>query len=162
MGRIQVAPLQHFPIIRDLVIDMTDFLEKLEKIRPWLIRDKDAFADREFLQSSAQLDTYKQYSMCINCMLYFSACPVYGIDPAFAGPATIALAQRWNMDSRDQGEPVRTDILSQHDGIWDCVAIGECSVVCPKNVDPSLAIQEYKLTATREWFKSFLLPRQKT
>ncbi len=162
MGRIQIAPLQHFPIIRDFVIDMTDFLEKLEKIHPWLIRDKDAFVEREFLQSPAQLETYKQYSMCINCMLCFSACPVYGIDPAFAGPATIALAQRWNMDSRDQGEPVRTDILSQHDGIWDCVVIGECSVVCPKNVDPSLAIQEYKLTATREWFKSLLLPRHKT
>jgi fumarate reductase iron-sulfur subunit len=161
-GRIQVAPLRNFPVIRDLVIDMTDFLDKLEKIRPWLIRDQDTLAKAEFLQTPAQLDAYKQYSMCINCVLCFSACPVYGIDPAYAGPATIALAQRWNMDSRDQGQAVRTDILSQHDGIWDCVVIGECSVVCPKNVDPSLAIQEYKLTATREWFKSLLLPRLKT
>lgn len=160
-GRIQVAPLRHFPVIRDLVIDITDFLEKLEKTRPWLIRDKDTLTEAEFLQTPAQLDTYKQYSMCINCVLCFSACPVYGIDPAYAGPATIALAQRWNMDSRDQGEAVRTDILSQHDGIWDCVVIGECSVVCPKNVGPSLAIQEYKLTATKEWFRSFLLPRSK-
>jgi fumarate reductase iron-sulfur subunit len=160
-GRIQVAPLRHFPVIRDLVIDMTDFLEKLAKTRPWLIRDQDTLAEAEFLQTPAQLDAYKQYSMCINCVLCFSACPVYGIDPSYAGPATIALAQRWNMDSRDQGEAVRTDILSQHDGIWDCVVIGECSVVCPKNVDPSLAIQEYKLTATKEWFRSFLLPRRK-
>lgn len=147
MGPIQVAPLQHFPVIRDLVIDMTDFLEKLEKTRPWLIRDKGTFPEEEFRQKPVQLETYKQYSMCINCMLCFSACPVYGIDATFAGPATIALAQRWNMDSRDQGKSFRTGILSQHDGIWDCVVIGECSVVCPKNVDPVLgytAIQTHR------------------
>jgi fumarate reductase iron-sulfur subunit len=159
MGPIQVAPLQHFPVIRDLVIDMTNFLEKLEETRPWLIRDKGTFPEEEFRQKPAQLETYKQYSMCINCMLCFSACPVYGIDATFAGPATIALAQRWNMDSRDRGKSFRTGILSQHDGIWDCVVIGECSVVCPKNVDPSLAIQQYKLTATKEWFLSFLPPQ---
>ena len=161
VGPVRVAPLQRFPVIRDLVIDMTDFLEKLGKTRPWLIRDKDEFPDEPFRQTPAQLETYKQYSLCINCMLCFSACPVYGIDPAFAGPATIALAQRWNMDSRDQGASSRTDILSQHDGIWDCVVIGECSTVCPKNVDPSLAIQQYKLSATKQWFRSFLLPRQR-
>jgi fumarate reductase iron-sulfur subunit len=71
MGPIQVAPLQHFPVIRDLVIDMTDFLEKLEKTRPWLIRDKDTFPQEEFRQKPAQLETYKQHSMCINCMLCF-------------------------------------------------------------------------------------------
>ena len=161
MGRIQVAPLQHFPVIRDLVIDMTDFLEKLGKTRPWLMRKNYDFPNDAFQQTPAQLETYKQYSMCINCMLCFSACPVYGIDPSFAGPATIALAQRWNMDSRDEGEPARTDVLSQHDGIWDCVVIGECSAVCPKNVDPSLAIQQYKLSATKQWFSSFLLPWRK-
>jgi fumarate reductase iron-sulfur subunit len=162
VGRIRAAPLQRFPVIRDLVTDITDFLEKLERIRPWLIRRDGTLPDREFPQSPVELGRYKQYSACINCMLCFSACPVYGIDPAFAGPATIAIAQRWNMDSRDQGEALRTDVLSQHDGIWDCVAIGECSVVCPKNVDPSLAIQEYKLAATREWFGSFLQPWRKT
>lgn len=162
VGPIRIAPLRHFPVMRDLVIDMSDFLEKLERTSPWLIRRDESFPPREFLQSPAELDRYKQYSMCINCMLCFSACPVYGIDPAFAGPATIAIAQRWNMDSRDQGEAFRTDVLSQHDGIWDCVVIGECSVVCPKNVDPSLAIQEYKLAATKEWFSSFLLPWRKT
>ncbi|MGH7932436.1 MAG: succinate dehydrogenase iron-sulfur subunit [Candidatus Binataceae bacterium] len=161
-GRIQVAPLKHFPAIRDLVIDMTDFLDKLEKIQPWLVRNEGTLPAGEFLQTPAEAETYKQYSMCINCMLCFSACPVYGLDPSFAGPATIALAQRWNMDSRDQGKAVRGDILSQHDGIWDCVVIGECSVVCPKNVDPSLAIQQYKLSATTEWFRSFLPPRNKT
>ncbi|MGH7986318.1 MAG: succinate dehydrogenase iron-sulfur subunit [Candidatus Binataceae bacterium] len=161
-GRVQVGPLRHFPLVRDLVIDMTDFIEKLAKVNPWLVRrDGMLPPHEEFLQTPAELEVYRQYSMCINCVLCFSACPVYGLDPAFAGPATIALAQRWNMDSRDQGASVRSDVLSQHDGIWDCVVIGECSVVCPKQVDPSLAIQQYKLTATRDWFRSFLPSRDK-
>lgn len=91
-------------------------------------------------------------------MLCYAACPVYGLDPSFTGPAALALAERYNLDSRDQGAQERTDALSQHDGIWDCTVIGECSVVCPKHVDPSLAIQQYKLTATKEWFKTWLLP----
>src|SRR5437870_5661370 len=97
------------------------------------------------------------YINCITCMLCYSAGPVYGIDPHFTGPAALALAERYNLDSRDQGVDERLDILSQHDGIWDCTVIGECSEVCPKEVDPSLAIQEYKIDATKDWFKTWLM-----
>ena len=114
--------------------------------------------EREFIQTPEQLEAFKQFTLCINCMLCYAACPVYGLDPSFTGPAALALAERYNLDSRDQGSQERTDALSQHDGIWDCTVVGECSVVCPKHVDPSLAIQQYKLTATKEWFKTWLLP----
>ena len=157
-GPVRVEPLRHFPVARDLVIDMTDFLEKLTKVKPWIVRKDKTPPAREYLQTPEQLATFKQYSHCINCMLCYSACPVYGIDPHFTGPAALALAERYNLDSRDQGSDERLDILSQHDGIWDCTVIGECSEVCPKEVDPSLAIQEFKLAATKEWYKSFLMP----
>lgn len=157
-GPVRVEPLRHFPIARDLVIDITDFLDKLTRVKPWIVRKDKTPPAREFLQTPDQLGAFKQYSNCINCMLCYSACPVYGIDPHFTGPAALALAERYNLDSRDQGASERLDILSQHDGIWDCTVIGECSEVCPKEVDPSLAIQEFKLTATKEWYKSFLMP----
>ncbi len=157
-GPVRVEPLRHFPVARDLVIDMTDFLEKLTKVKPWIVRKDKTPPAREYLQTPEQLATFKQYSHCINCILCYSACPVYGIDPHFTGPAALALAERYNLDSRDQGSDERLDILSQHDGIWDCTVIGECSEVCPKEVDPSLAIQEFKLAATKEWYKSFLMP----
>ena len=96
--------------------------------------------------------------MCINCLLCYSACPIYPLEPEFIGPAAIALAQRYNMDSRDDGAEERMGILSQDDGIWGCTFVGECSEVCPKNVDPAGAIQRYKLEATSSWFKSFLMP----
>ena len=158
-GPVRVEPLGNFPVVRDLVIEMTDFMAKLAEVKPWIIRkDERPLSDGEFLQTPQQLDAYKQFSMCINCLLCYAACPVYGLDPLFSGPAAIALAQRYNMDSRDQGSDERLDILSQHDGIWGCTFVGECTQVCPKNVDPAGAIQQYKLKATKEWFKSFLMP----
>ena len=158
-GPVRVAPLKNFPILRDLVVDAADFLIKLAKAKPWIIRKVEKPLDEEYFQTPEQVETYKQFSMCINCMLCYAACPVYGLDPLFMGPAAIALAQRYNMDSRDEGASKRLDILSQHDGIWGCTFVGECTQVCPKHVDPAGAIQQYKLTSSIEWAKSVLLPR---
>jgi fumarate reductase iron-sulfur subunit len=158
-GPVRVEPLRYFPVVRDLVIEMTDFMLKLKSVKPWIVReDEKPLSEGEYLQTPEQLDDYKQFSMCINCMLCYAACPVYGLDQHFIGPAAIALAQRYNKDSRDQGSAERLDILSQHEGIWGCTFVGECTKVCPKNVDPAGAIQQYKLTATKEWFKDFLMP----
>ena len=93
--------------MRDLVVDLTDFMQKLPRVKPWIIRDEDhanVEPDVEYLQTPAQLDAYKQFSMCINCMLCYAACPVYGLDPDFIGPAAIALAERYDLDSRDHGK----------------------------------------------------------
>jgi len=156
---VRVEPLRYFPVVRDLIIEMTDFMAKLRSVKPWIIREEEKpLSEGEYLQTPEQLDTYKQFSMCINCMLCYAACPVYGLDPLFSGPAAIALAQRYNLDSRDQGAEERMGILSQHAGIWGCTFVGECTRVCPKQVDPAGAIQQYKLTAAKEWFKSLLMP----
>lgn len=156
---IKVEPLRYFPVVRDLAVEMTDFMSKLESVKPWIIREEEKpLSQGEYLQTPDQLESYKQFSMCINCMICYAACPVYGLDNHFVGPAALALAQRYNMDSRDQGTEERLDILSQHEGIWGCTFVGECSKACPKKVDPAGAIQQYKLKATTEWFKSFLMP----
>ena len=160
-GPIRIEPLRGFPVMRDLVGDLDDFIGKLEKVKPWIIRregeEKDP-AEGEYLQTPQELDEYKRYSMCINCMLCYAACPIYELEPHFLGPAAIALAQRYNMDSRDQGALERLKQLSSDEGIWACTFVGECSEVCPKDVDPAGAIQRYKLTAALEWYKSLLLP----
>ena len=158
-GPIRVEPLKNFPVMRDLIVEITDFLAKLAKVKPWIIRRNEMpVSEGEYLQTPDQLDAYRQFSMCINCLLCYAACPVYGLDPLFAGPAALALAQRYNMDSRDEGKNERMDILSQHDGIWGCTFVGECTEVCPKHVDPAGAIQQYKLTAAQELVKSLVLP----
>ncbi len=159
-GPVRVEPLRNFPVVRDLVIEMSDFMRKLVQVKPWIIRaDEKPLSEGEYLQTPEELDEYKQFSMCINCMLCYSACPVYGLEPHFVGPAAIALAQRYNMDSRDQGANERMDLLSDHTGIWGCTFVGECTKACPKSVDPAAAIQRYKLKTALEWFKSFIMPR---
>ena len=159
-GPVRVEPLRNFPVIRDLVVDLGDFMQKLVRVKPWIVRSVERpLADGEFLQSPEEMDEYKQFSMCINCMLCYAACPIYGLDPKFIGPAAIALAQRYNLDSRDEGASERLEILSEHEGIWGCTFVGECTKVCPKNVNPAGAIQRYKLNAALESVKSFFLPR---
>ena len=159
-GPVRVEPLRNFPVIRDLVVDLGDFMQKLARVKPWIVRSVEKpLAAGEYLQSPEEMDEYKQYSMCINCMLCYAACPIYGLDPKFIGPAAIALAQRYNLDSRDEGAAERLEILSEHEGIWGCTFVGECTKVCPKNVNPAGAIQRYKLNAALESVKSFFLPR---
>jgi len=159
-GPIRVEPLRNFPVIRDLIVDIGDFMRKLVAVKPWIVRDEERpLSAGEFRQTPDEMDEYKQYSMCINCMLCYSACPIYGLDPKFVGPAAIALAQRYNLDNRDQGASARMDVLSEHEGIWGCTFVGECTKVCPKHVDPAGSIQRYKLTAALESMKSFFLPK---
>jgi fumarate reductase iron-sulfur subunit len=158
-GPVRIEPLVNFPVIRDLVVEMTDFMHKLGVVKPWLIRDEEQPVEAgEYLQTPAELDAYKQFSMCINCMLCYAACPVYGLDPGFLGPAAITLAQRYNLDSRDEGADERLRVLSQPEGVWGCTFVGECSRACPKGVDPAAAIQRYKLTAAMAEVRSLLMP----
>ncbi len=158
-GPIRVEPLANFPIERDLVIVLDDFMEKLQAVKPWIIRDEERpLEEGEYLQTPAQRATFEQYSMCINCMLCYSACPVYQNEEKFIGPAALALAQRYNLDSRDQGNHERNEVVWADEGIWDCTFVGECSTVCPKHVDPAGAIQQAKVESTIGWFRSFLMP----
>jgi fumarate reductase iron-sulfur subunit len=157
-GPVRVEPLANFPVIRDLVGEMGEFMDKLPTVKPWLVTEDGADPEGEFLQTPDEMDDYRRYSMCINCMLCYSACPVYALDPDFIGPAAIALAQRYNLDSRDSGAEDRRDVLASAEGVWACTFVGECSVACPKDVDPAGAIQRYKLTAATQTIKDMLMP----
>ena len=158
-GPIRIEPLAGFPVERDMVVVLDDFMEKMTAVKPWMIHaEEKPLEDGEYLQTPAQLADFKQFSMCINCMLCYSACPIYQNDDKFIGPAAIALAQRYNLDSRDDGNEQRYPVIWASDGIWDCTFVGECSSVCPKHVDPAAAIQQAKLESTVGFFKSFLPP----
>jgi len=159
-GPVRVEPLANFPVERDLIVNITDFAKKLKEVKPFLIRKEEKpVSEGEYLQSPAELANFKQFSMCINCLLCYAACPIYGLEPAFVGPAAIALAQRYNLDSRDQGQEQRRDVIFRHDGIWECTFVGECSEVCPKDVDPAGAIQQAKVGGALDLVTSLLSPR---
>jgi len=157
--RVRIEPLANFPIERDLVVVLDDVMEKMQRAQLHIIRSgeaKDPSSEHE--QSPAALKKFKQYTMCINCMACYAACPQYALDPEFIGPAVLALAHRYNLDSRDQGRAQRLNLLADHDGAWNCSFVGACSEVCPKQVDPAAAIQQMKIEASVEWLKQNLLP----
>ena len=164
-GKVRVEPLTNFPIERDLVIVMDDFLDKLESVKPYLIEAEDGAAagagSGAHLQTPAQLEVFKQYAMCVNCLLCYAACPQYALSPDFVGPAALALAHRYNLDSRDAGRGERQEVAASDQGVWDCTFVGACSEVCPKNVDPAAAIQQNKVLSTIEWYGSILTRRRK-
>lgn len=151
---LQVAALDNFPIERDLVSDIGDFVEKLETVKPYLIREQPGDLDTSqpieeaFVQTPAQMSLYQQFSACINCGLCYAACPQFGRNPEFLGPAALALAYRYNQDSRDQGSDQRMPFLNAEEGVWSCTFVGYCSEVCPKNVDPAAAINQGKVAST--------------
>jgi fumarate reductase iron-sulfur subunit len=156
---ITIEPLDHFPIERDLVIVMDSFMEKLSSVKPYLIsKGERPLSDGEHLQTPLQLMAFKQYTQCINCMLCYAACPQCGLNENFVGPAALALAHRYNLDSRDHGKNNRADVVASDEGIWECTFVGACSEVCPKHVDPAAAIQQSKISASLDWFKALLLP----
>jgi fumarate reductase iron-sulfur subunit len=157
-GPIRVEPLTNFPVERDLIITLDGFLEKLKSVKPWVIRDDVNGTDSEFLQTPGQLSRFKQYSMCINCMLCYAACPVVGLEPKFIGPAALALGLRYNLDSRDHGNAQRKDVLGSDEGAMSCTFVGECTTVCPKNVDPAGAVQQEKVASVNDWYASVLMP----
>lgn len=159
-GGIRVEPLSNFPIVRDLAVDQNDFLYKLERVKPWIIPEKEQTpADGPNRQTPRQMDQYYQFSQCINCLLCYAACPQYGLSEEFTGPAALALLHRYNADSRDHGKAERMQVVNAESGVWGCTLVGECSQVCPKGVDPAHAINLNKVNSTQDYFFRFLAPK---
>jgi succinate dehydrogenase iron-sulfur subunit len=160
--RVEVAPLANFPIVRDLVIEMDGFMEKFRAVKPWIITAKErAVEEGTYRQSPGELEAFRQFSMCINCMLCYAACPVVASEPDFLGPAAIALGHRYNMDSRDEGQGERNRVFRGEGSVFHCSYANECSEVCPKNVDPAAAVNQAKLGAVVDWAASLLVRRER-
>ena len=158
-GVIRVEPLAHFPIERDLVTVIDDFMDKFKRVKPYLIPNEyRPVSEGEFKQTPAELKKYKQYTLCINCMLCYAACPEYGLTPKFIGPAAISMAHRYNLDSRDGGREERQQEIAATEGVWECSFAGACSEVCPEHVDPASALQQVKITSTVDWYTEHLMP----
>jgi len=144
---ITVEPLDHYPLIRDLVTDFEAFFEKHRGIEPYLVRqnlDEQETSESEYVQGPNELDDYLQFSYCIKCGLCNAACPTVSTDPDFTGPQALGQAYRYVADSRDEGAHKRLQAIDHEHGIWRCHFAGACSFVCPKGVDPALAIQRLR------------------
>lgn len=152
-GPARVAPLDNFPIARDLAVDQSRFVDRLASIKPYIVPAQDKpVSEGPHRQTPAQLAAYYQFSQCINCLLCYAACPQVGLNEAFVGPAALTLLHRYNADSRDVGWSARADIANSEGGVWGCSLVGYCSQVCPKAVDPAHAINQNKPNSALDYF----------
>lgn len=152
-GKVEVAPMQGHPLLRDLVTDFDDFFAKHKSIRPHIVRkdeEEKYLAEKEYPQTKDELSKYLPFSYCIMCGLCVDACPVVNVNPRFIGPQALSQVQRYYSDSRDELGATRLDMVDRLEDVWDCEFAGACSVVCPKGVDPAFAIQLLKSEIVRK------------
>jgi succinate dehydrogenase / fumarate reductase iron-sulfur subunit len=132
---VVLEPLPRFEVVKDLVVDMTPFWEKYERIKPWLHAD----TSREQVggMSEAQRERIDQYVNCILCGLCQAACPVASSSPNFTGPAALAKLYRFLADPRERRPASSIEGENTDHGAWACHTITRCISVCPKNVRPT-------------------------
>ena len=161
-GVVTVEPMSGFNRIKDLVVDFDVFMKHLLAVKPFLVREEDMpLREGEYIQFPEELESYRQQSLCINCTLCYAACPVFQGSDHFIGPAAMALALRYIRDNRDEGAEERLAAVSTRHGVWECTFVGECSVVCPKHVDPAGAIQSLKVLAMTRQMRAMLIPKSR-
>ena len=141
---VVLKPLPGLPVIRDLFVDMSGFFKQYHSIKPWLVND-DPPPERERLQSPEARDQLNGLYECILCACCSSACPSYWWNPdKYVGPAGLLQAYRFLVDSRDQASGERLDDLQDPYRLFRCRTILNCTDVCPKGLNPALAIGKIK------------------
>ena len=144
---VTVQPMDNFPIIRDLVVDLEAFFSHNREVMPGLERSDTVEQEHptgEYIMKPEELDAIAQFTYCIKCGLCTSSCPTVATDKLFPGPQALAQTYRYVMDPRDEAGTERLDLVDTAHGVWRCHFAGSCSEVCPKGVDPSLGIQLLK------------------
>jgi succinate dehydrogenase / fumarate reductase iron-sulfur subunit len=141
---IVLRPLPGLPVVRDLIIDMTQFYQQYEKIKPYLINDSQPAA-RENIQTIEERDKLDGLYECILCACCSTSCPSFWWNPdKFIGPAGLLHAYRFLIDSRDTATEERLDGLQDAYSVFRCHGIMNCVDVCPKGLNPTKAIGHIK------------------
>ena len=137
---ITLRPLPGLPVIRDLIVDLTQFYNQYRTVKPWLI-NKDPEPEIERLQSPEERARLDGLYECVLCACCTTACPSFWWNPdRFLGPAALLQASRFLNDSRDQATGERLDDLDDPYRLFRCHTIMNCTDVCPKGLNPSQAI----------------------
>src|SRR5579883_828135 len=142
---IVLRPLPGLPVVRDLIVDMSQFYEQCDKVKPYLQNDKPAPA-KERLQSPEERAKLDGLYECILCACCSTACPSFWWNPdKYIGPAGLLQAYRFIVDSRDTATETRLADLADPFSVFRCRGIMNCTDVCPKGLNPAKAISEIKL-----------------
>ncbi|OQX05297.1 MAG: succinate dehydrogenase iron-sulfur subunit [Thiothrix lacustris] len=144
-GDLQISPLPHMEVVKDLVPDLTHFYAQYASIKPWMQTQTPAPPDRERLQSPEDRKKLDGLYECILCASCSTSCPSYWWNSdRYLGPAVLLQANRWVVDSRDEATGERLDNLEDPFRLYRCHTIMNCTNTCPKGLNPAKAIAELK------------------
>ena len=147
---VQLRPLPSFPVIRDLVVDMSQFFKQYHSIKPYLINDESP-PQKERPQSPEDRDKLDGLYECILCACCTSQCPSSWWNPdKFVGPAGLLQAYRFIIDSRDRATQERLEDLNDPYRLFRCRSIMNCTEVCPRGLSPSRAIEKIRLMMVKD------------
>ena len=134
-GSVQVEPAGNLPVVKDLVVDMNPFWDRVKSVEPWL-QPEGPVPVAEYLVPNEHMQHLNSVMGCIMCGACVSDCTVLEVDKNFLGPAALAKAYRFVGDPRDGNDKERLGRYNEYGGIWDCTRCYECVQVCPKGVAP--------------------------
>ncbi|CAI0456552.1 unnamed protein product [Linum tenue] len=145
-GPTMITPLPHMFVIKDLVVDMTNFYNQYKSIEPWLKRKSPPEnPGKEILQSKKDRAKLDGMYECILCACCSTSCPSYWWNPeSYLGPAALLHANRWISDSRDEYTKERLDAVNDEFKLYRCHTILNCARACPKGLNPGKQIQNIK------------------
>ena len=139
-GKLTIRPLPGLPVIRDLVVDMTQFYKQYQKVKPWLINEEPA-PNQERLQSPEERAKLDGLYECIMCACCSTSCPSFWWNPdKFLGPQALLAQYRYLADTRDTATEERLSELDDPFSVFRCRGIMICVSVCPKGLNPTKAI----------------------
>jgi succinate dehydrogenase / fumarate reductase iron-sulfur subunit len=137
-GTLTVEPLRNLPVVSDLVVDMAPFFARMEQAQFVSIRSAEPMVDYATNQLAEVQIPASRFENCLECAICYSACPIPGTDPEFAGPAALAAAGRMIAEPRgDVDIGALWKLVDAEEGLWRCHTAFECVEACPANVDPS-------------------------
>jgi len=140
---ILLEPLPSFKVLKDLIVDLTPFFERVELIRPYLINETPP-PEKEREQRPEDMKKLDEVIRCILCASCVAACPVTYENGNYLGPAPFVWAFRYIFDSRDEETGDRLEQIDTPDGVWGCVNHFECTRVCPKEIPVTKSINTIK------------------
>lgn len=157
-GEMTIEPLRNFPVVGDLVVDVSAFFQRQAAAGMVITRDAEetidghTFEPSELLQPDGKLEHrhYNRFENCVECGICLSACPTLSASDGFFGPAGLAAVHRaWEKSANEPERAALLELADREGGVWQCHGAFECSEACPQDFDPAGAIMDLRRALIR-------------
>ena len=153
---VDIAPLQHLPVLQDVMVDFAPFVAKYRSAMPFFVAAPEATEIAPIAATARERQAIDPHLECITCGACYAACTMLAHDPDYLGPAALNRAFTLVRDSRDQAQSERLAAVGGEHGCWRCHSLYNCTEVCPKHISPTSAIKGLQRAIVVDWIRTRL------